>query len=298
MLVVGEAVVDIVRAGDGSTGEHPGGSAVNVAVALARLGREVALATSFADDAHGRLLAAHLGTAGVELANDPHSVARTSTAAASLAEDGSARYEFDLEWRLSPVTGPAPVAMVHVCSLGAVLAPGAAATRELVSRLRAESLVSYDLNARPEATGAGPDVVTAVERMVAVSDLVKASDEDLGALYPELDLDAAARWLLSLGPAAVAVTRGDQGASWFGSGSRIDVPADPVGVVDTIGAGDTFAAALLDGLLERGVSVGDRGTLGELGEAVVAELLGHAVRAAAVTVSRAGANPPYRSELA
>ncbi len=241
--MVGEAVVDIVRTDDGSVSEHPGGSAVNVAVALARLGREVALATSFADDANGRLVAAHLQAAGVGLANDPHALARTSTAMASLAEDGSARYEFDLDWRLNPLPDRPPVAMLHVCSLGAVLAPGAATTWELASRLRGEALVSYDLNARPEATGAGPDVVTAVERMAAVSDLVKASDEDLAALYPDRDIDDAARWLRSLGPAAVAVTRGDQGASWFGDGGRIDVPADPVGVVDTIGAGDTFSAA-------------------------------------------------------
>ena len=298
VLVVGEAVVDLVRGGDGSTEEHPGGSAVNVAVALARLGRDVALATSFADDAHGRLVAAHLKDAGVQLATDPHAVDRTSTAAASLAEDGSASYEFDLAWRLNPVAATRPVPMLHVCSLGAVLAPGATAVLELASRLRSEAMVSYDLNARPEATGTGPAVVAAVERMVSVSDLVKASDEDLAALYPDRDLEDAARHLLSLGPSAVAVTLGDQGASWFGTAGRVDVGADPVAVVDTIGAGDTFAAAMLDGLLACGVSARDRAGLGGLGKEQVERLLGHAVRAAAVTVSRPGADPPYAAELA
>ncbi len=290
VLVMGESLVDVVRAADGSVNEHVGGSAANVAVALARLGRTVRFATSFADDAHGRMVAGHLDRAGVRLANEPHSIARTSTAVATLDADGAAHYEFDLEWALDPPTVQDTPAAVHVCSLGAVLSPGSDVVRAMVSRLRGSALVSYDINARPVITGTGPDLLERVERIVALSTLVKASDEDLAALYPTLDLTDAADGLLERGPSAVVVTRGEQGAVWFSGAGRVEVSSIPVPVADTIGAGDTFAAALVDGLL-------GRGDVASLDEASVQEVLARAVRAAAVTVSRPGADPPYASEL-
>ena len=290
VLVMGESLVDVVRAPDGSVSEHVGGSAANVAVALARLGRTVGFATSFADDPHGRMVAAHLDRAGVRLANHPRSIERTSTAVATLDADGAAHYEFDLDWVLDPPTVEATPAAVHVCSLGAVLSPGSDVVHDVVTRLRGSALVSYDINARPVITGTGPDLLERVERMVASSNLLKASDEDLAALYPGLDLAGAAHGLLHRGPAAVVVTRGADGAVWFSRSGRVYVSSIPVTVADTIGAGDTFSAALVDGLL-------GRGDLAALDEAAVREVLGRAVRAAAVTVSRPGADPPYASEL-
>jgi fructokinase len=289
VLVVGEALVDIVHAADGTTVEHPGGSAANVAVALARLGRPVRFATAWADDERGAVLAAHVARAGVELAGDPHVLARTATAAATLGADGGASYVFDLEWRLGEVAVGAP-AFVHLCSLGAVLEPGADQVIELVAGLRASATVTYDVNARPAITGTGPDLVALVERAAAVAHLVKASDEDLEALYPDLDLAAAAAHLRSLGPVAVVVTRGGEGATWFGSEAPVEVASLPVTVADTIGAGDTFGAAVIDALW-------DRGPVAELTAGEIGEILAHAARAAAVTVSRPGADPPYRSEL-
>ena len=103
VLVVGESLIDIVRGGDGSTTEFPGGSAANVAVALARLDRAVSFATSWGDDARGRVLADWLARDRVELATDPFAVASTSTAQATLGSDGHASYEFDLTWRLNPL---------------------------------------------------------------------------------------------------------------------------------------------------------------------------------------------------
>jgi fructokinase len=298
VLVVGEALVDIVHAADGSTVEHPGGSAANVAVALARLGRPVRFATAWADDERGAVLAEHLAAAGVELAADPHVLDRTATAAATLGADGAATYVFDLEWRLGQVpTEPAPL-VVHACSLGAVLEPGADAVLDLVERLREVATISYDVNARPAITGTGPEVVSLVERMAARSDLVKASDEDLAHLYPALPLAEAAAALRELGPAAVVVTRGGDGATWFGSGDPVEVASQQVSVADTIGAGDTFGAAVVDALWERGrLGAEGRAALRDLPPAEVAEVLAHAARAAAVTVSRPGADPPYRREL-
>lgn len=297
--MVGESLVDIVRDADEPDREHPGGSAANVAVALARLGRPVRFATSFADDDHGRLLRQHLEEAGVTLAVDPGSVARTSTASATLAADGSAAYEFDLDWQLNGTAAlTAGPLVVHACSIGAVLQPGADDVLELVTRLRQTATVMYDVNVRPAITGTGPETVAAVERMVALSDIVKASDEDLAALYPGGELADIVAELRSLGPKAVVVTRGPDGATWFGQRGGVEVASVRVPVVDTIGAGDTFGAALIDALWDQDLlGVKRRGALGQIGPNVVRTVLGHAARAAAVTVSRPGADPPYRSEL-
>jgi len=299
VLVVGESLVDIVNAADGEVREYAGGSAANVAVALARLGRPVRFATSFAEDDHGRLIAEHLDSAGVTLATDPGAVARTSTAEATIGVDGAADYEFDLEWRLNPVDAePHPLA-VHTCSLGAVLSPGADDVFALLEGLREVATVSYDVNARPAITGTGPDLIDRVERMAGIADLVKASDEDLAALYPQLDLVTAARRLLSLGSSVVVVTRGGEGAMWVGPDHVVEVDSHTVEVADTIGAGDTFGAALVDALWDAGRLGADRrDSLRDLAPDEIESILAHAARAAAVTVSRPGADPPYRHELA
>jgi fructokinase len=213
---------------------------------------------------------------------------RTATAAATIGADGAASYEFDLDWRIGDVDAGRPVA-VHVCSIGAVLEPGADQVLELLAGLRGTASISYDVNARPAITGTGPDLVARVERMAAVADLVKASDEDLTALWPSLDTESAARHVLGLGPTAVVVTRGGEGATWLTADGVVEVASLPVDVADTIGAGDTFGAAVIDALWGR--------PLVGLSTDEVEEVLAHAARAAAVTVSRPGADPPYRKEL-
>ena len=168
VLVVGEALIDIVQRPDGTTVEHSGGSAANVAVALARLGRPVQLLTAYGDDERGAVLARHLNQSAVGLIGDPHSLERTATAAATLGPDGGAAYTFDIDWRLNALPDPSPV-VVHTCSIGAVLEPGASDVRRLVEALRPRATVSYDVNARPAVTGSGPDVVRAVEEMAALA---------------------------------------------------------------------------------------------------------------------------------
>jgi fructokinase len=300
VLVVGEALVDIVQAPDGTSTEYAGGSAANVAVALSRLGRPVRFATSYADDPRGKLVSEFLSRDGVALATDPAAVERTSTAVATIGSDGAASYVFDFDWRLNPLLpAEVPPLVVHTCSLGAVIEPGADTALAMVTALRHDATVSYDVNARPAVTGTGPEVVGLVERMAGISDLVKASDEDLAALYPHLAVEEGARHLLDLGPAAVVVTRGEAGAKWFGhDGVVVEAAPVRVEVADTIGAGDTFGAAMVDALWERGRLGADRReALRHLPAAEIAEVLEHAARAAAVTVSRPGADPPYRSEL-
>jgi fructokinase len=293
VLVVGESLIDVVERPDGTLVEHAGGSAANVAVALARLGRPVLFLTAFGDDDRGAFLARHLNQSAVGLVGDPRTLDRTATAMAAIAADGGATYAFDIEWRLGDVPELAP-AVVHACSIGAVLEPGASQVRRLLEALRPHATVSYDVNARPAVTGDGPELVQAVEQVAALADLVKASDEDLDVLYPGEPVGQAVERLLSLGPAAVVVTRGRGGALWYAEGLRVEVPAVAVNVADTIGAGDTFGAAVLDALFELDAF---GGRLASLSHDAVESVLRHAARAAAVTVSRPGADPPYRHEL-
>ncbi|MDX2561025.1 carbohydrate kinase [Streptomyces sp. TX20-6-3] len=294
-LVIGECVADIVRAPAGSGAAdrvHPGGSPANVADGLGRLGRDVTLLTQLADDATGRLIEAHLKGAGVrvEVGDAPE---RTPSAVVGLDARGQASYTFDIAWTLKggAPAEPAP-RHVHIGSIAAVTAPGAATVLAETERLRERATVSYDPNVRPALMGEHGSAVARVERCVALSDLVKASDEDLAWLYPGEDpRTVAARWL-ALGPAVVLVTLGAAGSFAVTRDRTVAAEAPPVTVVDTVGAGDSFMAAVLDTLAGRG-----RDALGALGAEDLVELLGRAGAAAAVTVSRAGAQPPGRTEL-
>ncbi|MFJ6409715.1 carbohydrate kinase [Streptomyces hydrogenans] len=293
-LVIGECVADIVRGPGAGDVVHPGGSPANVAYGLARLGRPATLLTQLADDPAGRLIAAHLTGAGVRLAIGGVP-ARTPSAVVTLDGRGQAAYAFDIAWTLTaeePPATPEPVRHVHLGSIAAVTEPGAATVLALTGRLRAAATVSYDPNVRPALMGEHGPAVARVERCVALADLVKASDEDLAWLYPGEPAEAvAARWL-SLGPAVVLVTRGGEGALAVTREHTVAAGAPAVAVVDTVGAGDSFMSAVLDALAGR-----DRAALAALGADALAGLLARAGAAAAVTVSRAGAQPPDRAEL-
>ena len=168
----------------------------------------------------------------------------------------------------------------------------------MLEGLRPTSTLSYDVNARPVVTGTGPEIVARVERIAGLADVVKASDEDVEALWPDLTLTESARHLLSFGPAIVVITRGPEGALWVTSAAEGVVAAVPVVVADTIGAGDTFGAALIDGLWDRGLLGAEhREDLAALDAETWSDVLAWAATVAAVTVSRPGADPPYRHEL-
>ncbi|TWH00824.1 fructokinase [Nocardioides sp. J9] len=298
VLVAGEALIDVVERAGRAPVELPGGSCANVALALGRLGRRPRLATALGEDDRGDRLRRWLADSDVELAVVVPPGGGTSTARAVLDEHGAARYEFDLSWALPPV-GDDPCDVLHVGSIASVLEPGARDVRDLVRRRRRHALVSLDPNARPAIT---PDVDSArerVEELVALSDLVKVSDEDLGWYFPGIPAaNAAARWA-RLGPALVVVTRGGSGATVVrADGTRLDVPGKAVEVVDTIAAGDTFTAGLLDALLTLGIHGADAyARLTALDDATVEAVVRHAHAAAAVTVSRPGADPPRRADL-
>ncbi|WP_377267152.1 carbohydrate kinase [Peterkaempfera sp. SMS 1(5)a] len=297
-LVVGECVADIVRSPGQPDVPHPGGSPANVAYGLARLGRTTALLTQLGSDPAGAMIAAHLRSAGVELLLDARPEVATPTAVVTLDAQGRASYDFDIHWTLGPVSEPAGVRHVHLGSIGAVTEPGACAALAVAARLRAEATVSYDPNVRPALFGERGAAVARVERCVALSDLVKASDEDLAWLYPGEPLQRiAARWL-ALGPRTVFVTHGGEGAVAHTLDGEVAAAAVSTVVADTVGAGDSFMSATLDALAGLGrLGAAARAEPG-LDEATLTEVLRRASTAAALTVSRPGANPPDGAELA
>lgn len=297
-LVIGEALVDVVRHPDGSVREHAGGSPANVAVGLSRLGRAATLLTQYADDRLGAILDAHLRAEGVTIARQYPRSGRTSSAQAAITADGSASYTFDLDWSIATSEPSGRPLVVHTGSLGAVLEPGAAAVLQALDDLRPRATVSYDLNIRPGAMGPLAGVRERALAVVARADVVKASDEDLAHLFPDAEPVAAARVLLEHGPAVVVLTRGGAGATAVTPTYAVDVPAPVVRVADTIGAGDSFCAATLDALWRLDALGGRaRGTLRALGEGAWRQVLGHASAVAAITVSRPGADPPTSAEL-
>lgn len=300
VLVVGEALIDVVHRADGSVDEHPGGSLANVALTLGRLGRDARLATWLGTDAHGDAIRAWLHDSAVTLAPGSTDADRTSVATAHLDAHGAATYDFDLEWRVPAGTAPdARTLAVHTGSIAAVLEPGASDVRALVAAARATATITYDPNARPALMGDPAHARTRIEALVTLADVVKVSDEDLAWLAPETDpVDLAHRWL-ALGPALVVVTFGGEGALALTAAGEQRVTAPRVDVVDTVGAGDSFMGALLDGLWDAGLLGADRrDALHAIDAATLTALLERCAAVAAVTVSRAGANPPRRAELA
>jgi len=299
-LVVGESLVDVVRRLDGSVVDHPGGSPANVAIGLGRLDRPVDLLTWFAPDAYGTLVREHLEDSAVHIVAGSDGAEATSVAIATLDESGAATYTFDLDWQV-PVgaTLPDDVVVVHSSTIGAALEPGGSAVLAILTEARARATVTYDPNIRPALLGSADVARPLVERLVKLADVVKVSDEDISWLEPRVALiEIAARWATA-GPGLVVVTRGAAGVLAMTSGGvHVEVPALAVDVADTVGAGDSFMAGLIDGLWTAGLLGADRrAALGAIDAATLVRILQRSAQIAAITVSRAGANPPRAAEL-
>ena len=298
-LVVGEALIDVVHRADGTVEVHPGGSPANVALTLGRLGRPARLLTSFGTDAYGDRIRSWLRASDVSVVDGSDGAARTSVATARLSDTGSATYEFELEWAIPAVTlDPAEAVVVHTGSIGAVLGPGAEGVLSVLDAHRAHATVTYDPNLRPSLMGSAAAVASQVDDLVRRSDVVKVSDEDLAWVAPGRDPVDVARGWLALGPSLVVVTLGGEGAVAVTAQGVTGVPAERVEVVDTVGAGDSFMGALIDGLWHEGLlGAANRPALRAISGDAVERVLARCVRVAAITVSRAGANPPRRAEL-
>ncbi|MGH3370951.1 MAG: carbohydrate kinase family protein [Nocardioidaceae bacterium] len=299
IVVVGEALVDVMVPPQGDPSSAVGGSPLNVAVGLARLDVAALLITRVGDDDHGRWVAEHVRESGAELSETSVVTGtRTSTATAHLDEDRTARYEFDLVWDLEHHTLPEARAL-HVGSLGASLLPGRHAVEDLVRQAEeSELFVSYDPNIRSAfVTDPGATWRDVVE-LAARSRLVKVSDEDLATLRPGDEVADIAAELLEAGATElVVVTQGGEGSIAYAQGFEVRENAPRITVADTVGAGDSFMAGLLAVLDDWDVPVEGPGALAALDEDRVALLLRGAMAAAAVTCARVGANPPTRREL-
>ncbi|WP_375491503.1 carbohydrate kinase [uncultured Jatrophihabitans sp.] len=306
VAVIGEALIDLVEADDDAPRlARPGGSPYNVAIGLARLERAAAFVGRLSHDPLGTVLRNHALRSGVDLSLCVEAHEPSTVALVELAEDGSAQYRFgvdgtaDFRWTDAELAAvAADAAGVHFGSLASWLAPGDRAIARRVALLRdAGVTVSYDPNVRPHLQHDRADARRSVEAGVRLAHLVKTSDEDLAYLYPGEPLaEVARRWLTGdTAPSVVVVTRGGDGVSAFTARDTLARPPAPSDVVDTVGAGDAFTAGLLDALLERALFT--PAALAAVQPAALADVLDHASLVAAITCSRAGANPPRRREL-
>ncbi len=302
-LVCGEALFDLFTEGERGDGlalsARPGGSPFNVAIGLTRLGHRAALHTGLSTDVLGRRLHGLLAREGVCLdyvVDKPH---RTTVVLVALDDAGVARYSFygehgaDRELVLAelPVLDER-VGGLHFGSYTLVAEPTASSFAALAQREHGRRLISLDPNVRPTVE---PDMRIWRERLAQwrrLADIVKVSEEDLQLLHPGRDIDQVAREWLQAPTQLLVVTRGAAGALGYGAQGRVEIPGIEVEVVDTVGAGDSFQAALLSQLP-------DRAALGEAAASPqrLRRILEHAARAAAITCSRAGADPPHAHEL-
>ena len=300
IVVCGEALIDMVTTGDSTRRPTPGGGPFNTARALARLEAPAAFLGHFSTDEFGRMLADQLAADGASLALATFGPEPTTIAVANIGGDGLAEYEFliqgtsapNLTLDMIPAELPAQVKAVHLGTLGLVLDPMAKSLAALVRREHRRRLVMLDPNIRPILT-TDPQYRPRLDSLISQSTIVKASDADLDWLFPGLDRMAAARALLARGPKMVVVTLGAKGAVGMTASAEVRVPAPAVRVVDTIGAGDAFGAALLAWLHDHGRLSRDL----RLDREELRAALEFACLVASITCTRPGADPPRRAEL-
>ena len=302
MIVVGgEALVDLVDE-DGLLSPVPGGGPFNTAIALGRLEIPVAFLGTLSRDEYGGLLARRLREAGVDTSLVRWSDAPTPLAVVHRHEDGGNSYTFDLTGTsladLPPEAVPAlpeRVRAIHVGTLALAVDPPAAAYEALLDREAGRRTIVLDPNVRPAVFGDQVAYRARFERLARLADIVKLSDDDAAWIYPELELTDVLEHILGLGPRLVAITMGTLGAAAASREGYARVPAVPVTVVDTVGAGDSFGAALLAALVERDAL--EPGATRSLDDSLLEEAVEYAVTASAITCTRTGAVPPSRGEL-
>ena len=306
IAVLGEALVDRFEDEDGPPVERPGGSPANVAVALARLDVPTRLVTQLGDDARGRAVLRHLCDNGVAVATGSVRAGRPTSIARTVVTGGQASYQFSVGWEGVGSRGLRTllddrVDCVHTGSIAA-LAPlshgGAASVLRAVAVARGRATITFDPNCRPSVMGDPRTVRRRTEDLVAVSDVVKASEDDVRWLYSGRPPEAVMHRWLDLGARLVVVTHGWRGSSAVTRRHAVAVSAEPVDVVDTVGAGDSFMAGLLAGLHHAGLlGAPERDRLARLEIGPLRRMLRVAARVAAITCGRRGADSPTAAEL-
>jgi fructokinase len=300
VVVCGEALIDMISSADGTQRSAAGGGPFNTARALARLGVPTAFLGRLSDDSWGQELAGLLVSDGASLELASIGSEPTTMAIAEVDSNGKAEYHFLVSGTSAPNLTPAMVPIrfgpqviaLHIGTLGLVLEPMASTLVDLIRREHGRCVVMLDPNIRlglvPES-GYRDHLRTAI----AMSTIVKASEDDLAWLYPGLGYEEAAERILQEGARLVVVTLGAMGAFGAHRDTRLRVAAPHMEVVDTIGAGDAFGAGLLAWLHDHVALRTDLSL--ESGE--LEQALRQACVVGALTCSRAGAEPPWKSEL-
>ena len=295
--VCGEVLIDLIPDGSGERVPHVGGGPANTAKALARLGHDVYFIDGISSDKYGQMSRQELLDDEVKLDLALSSDKPTCLAIVSLNENGGASYEFEIDgtatfdfsdsWLPDPARYKPNV--LHIGTLVTVIQPGADVLYDWAMQVAEFAPIVFDPNVRSVVMNDRDKYLAAVERWVAISSVVKVSDDDLAWLYPgQQYADVAKRWIND-GAALVAVTRGADGLVGFTADGVVEVPGVKVDVADTVGAGDTVGAIIVEAMIEKGI-------LNLTGD-ILKAVLNRAAVAAAITCSREGAQPPYMHEL-
>jgi fructokinase len=274
-----------------------GGGPANTAKALAKLGIDVQFIDGISTDKYGQMALKLLHKDGVLLDFVKFSDKPTCLAIVSLNDQGGASYEFVIEgtatFDFSASWLPDPVAikpsLLHIGTLVTAIEPAASVLFEWAKQVAKVSPVVFDPNIRPAVISDRSEYVKQVERWISISSAVKVSDDDIYWLYPGVELDLVANKWLSMGPDLVVATFGDKGLTGYRKNEKVAVDAKKVVVADTVGAGDTVGAILVEAIIEDG--------LDKLTGMRLSVMLERAAKAAAITVSRSGALPPSKAEI-
>jgi fructokinase len=302
IVIGGEALVDLVD-DDGSRRAVAGGGPFNTAIAFGRLDVPVGFLGAISRDDYGHMLAEQLTVAGVDTSLVRWSNAPTPRALVHRRRDGKNEYGFDLPGTSLVDLTPEQLPLlpddawaIHVGTLALAVDPPAAAYEALVDREAGRRRIILDPNVRPAVFGDVETYRRRFERLSELADLVKLSEDDAAWIYPGLSAREVLKLILGFGPRVVSVTRGEHGAIAASSEAFVDIPGLPVAVVDTVGAGDSFGAALIAALIDEG-AFGVEATRPP-DTSVLARAVSYAVAASAITCMRTGATPPSRAEIA
>ena len=294
--VAGEVLIDLMSHANTSQ-PIVGGGPANTAKALARVGVDTQFIDGISTDNYGLMIKDELLTSGIKLDYVKYSDKPTCLAKVSLDKKGSASYEFviegtatfDFSQRWLPNPAQLKPSLLYTGTLATIIEPGASELFTWAQSVAKVAPIVFDPNIRAAVMDDHKIYLSQVERWVAISSAVKVSQEDLSWLYPSLDIDQIVNNWLSLGALLVVVTFGDQGLAAYRSSEKIKVDAIKVKVVDSVGAGDTVGAILVEAIVKDG--------LASLSGRSLEMMLKRAAKAAAITVSRAGANPPTSEEI-
>ena len=294
--VAGEILIDLIPA-DLDRKPIVGGGPANTAKALSKIGIDTQFIDGISTDGYGQMAKNDLLNAGVKLDYVMYSDKPTCLAIVSLSDSGSATYEFVIEntatfdftstWLPNPQSERP--SLLHIGTLATAIEPGASVLFEWAQSVAKVAPIVFDPNIRPALISDRKQYVKQVERWVAISLAVKVSDEDLKWLYPTLEIDQVVNNWLAKGPSLILVTHGDKGLAGYRQGEKVSVDAVKVKVADTVGAGDTVGAILVEAIVKDGLDA--------LNGVRLEMMLKRAAKAAATTVSRSGANPPTLEEI-